>query len=131
MSLDIKLPERLKHVAEKEGRSVSYIVEQCVAEYLPVLERGEKNVPLKADENIEQILGTLVGASTTDLLQKMGLRPTVIRWDGTGISIGLGVVENDDKDAPLKDIDAKLTIIDGDAENMDPDIARCIDWSKM
>jgi len=96
-----------------------------------MLEQEEINLPVKANESIEQMLGTIAGGSTADWLQQMGLRPTSIRYDGTAVSIGLGVAENDDKDAPLKDIDAKLTIIDGDAENMDPDIARCIDWSKM
>ena len=131
MSLDIKLTERLKKVAENEGRSVSYIVEQCVAEYLPILEQEEILLPVKANESIEQMLGTIAGGSTADWLQQMGLRPTSIRYDGKEVSIGLGAVVSEDKDAPLKDIDAKITIIEGDAVDMDPDIARCIDWSKM
>ncbi|MCL2622897.1 MAG: ribbon-helix-helix protein, CopG family [Planctomycetaceae bacterium] len=103
MSLDIKLTERLKQAAKKEGRSVSYIVEQCIAKNLPLREREEVSMPLKADENIDQMLDSLAGAPTVDWLQQMGLRPTSIRWDGMGISIRLGSVESDPKEEPPED----------------------------
>ena len=41
MSLDLDLAERVREISDRSGRSMSYVIEKCVASYLPVMENGE------------------------------------------------------------------------------------------
>ncbi|MCL2622679.1 MAG: ribbon-helix-helix domain-containing protein [Planctomycetaceae bacterium] len=40
MSLDLDLAERVREISDRSGRSMSYVIEKCVAGYLPVMENG-------------------------------------------------------------------------------------------
>jgi hypothetical protein len=41
MSLDVDLAKRVREISDRSGRSMSFVIEKCVAGYLPVMENGE------------------------------------------------------------------------------------------
>lgn len=144
ITIDIELEKKLRLVAEKHDRSVSYIVERCVEEFLPVIEDPEmyrlventKNPDSNPQEDMQAILGRIIDVTANDAFQQMGLKPASIRWDKEGMTVTLGEAHQKPPISPeeeelLKEIAKKTEVIDMSNVEIDPRIMALVDWDAL
>jgi hypothetical protein len=83
MSLDLDLAERVREISDRSGRSMSFVIEKCVAEYLPVMEKGEDEDTRGATKK------TLydVIQETFDFFKDAGMKPAYYRIDNDSFRI--------------------------------------------
>ena len=112
ISMDIELSKQLREVAKQEDRSISYIIQKCVQEYLPII-RSEyvKN----ESYCLEKMVSRLAAAVSTPDMRRCGVMPSNIEFNEKGeVIIGLKQLQDENgKPIPIKagDISKPIPVV--------------------
>ena len=89
LSLDIELMECIQDIAKREKRSLSFVVERCLLDWLEWSNDQSNQPPLAPHEDVEKMLEFFVGPTVMNNLKFFSVRATSLFMDHTGINIKL------------------------------------------
>ena len=111
LSLDIEMMKKFQTMALSQRRSLSFIVEQCLLDWLEFAEQ-RSSTSLIPNEGVEKLVEQLIGPTFMNNLKFLGARAVSLYADHTGISVKLGAKSrNAGPDEPLMPVDGEIKFI--------------------